>query len=207
MTVYVFAGLAPEDGGPPAIDAIGLLCPTCFALVARRPLTRTQFASLLDRPIAREPRFDRSRLPYHHLLPEISAGGGAPVHETSIPLLIAGHPPLALVPPMTGDGALRIDLRLADETGAQHHLIRSNVWNDGDGGWTFFHNRSGYSIRSTRCESRFTVEFPRPDAFVIIDLVTMIEGMRVELTPQWLNIDGARLTNAIASERVIGFEL
>ncbi|MGD9809826.1 MAG: hypothetical protein AB7U35_00650 [Sphingobium sp.] len=206
VTVHVFAGISD---GETDVDmaSVALLCPSCFGLLSQRPITREQFAVLVARPVARDLRFDRSRLPYFRGLPDIVAGGMAPVHGTSIPILVDGHPPLAIIPPMSGAGAMRIDLRLADAQGEQCHIVRSNAWYGMEGGWRFSYRSGSYEITSPTCDSRLVIQFSAPDTLTIVHLLTMIEGKRVEMTPRWLDIDGARITGAIASNRVIGFEI
>lgn len=207
VTVHLFAAVVKPGASPPPDSAVAMLCPGCFALFRSRPISEVQFAAIAYRPVARDPRFDRSHLPYHHNLPDIVAGGMSPVRGTSIPLLINGHPPLAIVPPMSSYGATRLDVRLSDAQGELCHVVRANRWFGSPGDWTFERRGDQYIVSSLQGSSRLEVEFNSQDRMTIHMLRTQIEGKQIELTPRWLEIDGARLTGVIASNRVVGFEL
>ena len=149
VTIYLYVRLPIEDEAGVPAPSVVLLCPECLGLLRNRPMASVQYAALLARPIARDPHFDRSQLPYTMLLPEMHVGGSIPVRNTSIPIMIGGHAPLIFSPPTSGVGALHISLQLSGEDGKPCLLIDSNRWCAPEGGWTFSRRGNCYIVESS----------------------------------------------------------
>lgn len=206
VTVYLYVSLpieVPEDGW--TMSSVGLLCPSCLALLRSRPVSAAQYQTLLSRPVARDPEFDRRHLPYYVLLPELRAGGPAPVRDTAIPVMFGEAAPLVIAPPLHGIGATRLTLSLADADGVSRTIIDTNRWCPPDEGWTFAHRGSRYIVEKAGADARAELDFTAPGHLAIVQLRTRIGNHWIDLTRDWLEIDGERRVGLIASGRLIGY--
>ncbi len=207
VTIYLYVRLPIEDEAGVSAPSVVLLCPECLGLLRNRPMASVQYAALLARPIARDPHFDRSQLPYTMLLPEMHVGGSIPVRNTSIPIMIGGHAPLIFSPPTSGVGALHISLQLSGEDGKPCLLIDSNRWCAPEGGWTFSRRGNCYIVESSLSESCCRIEFNARDRLTIVDLRTMVGDRKIELTPGWIDTGAGRRSNLITSGQLIGYRI
>ena len=205
VTVYLYVRLPVEDEAGQPAPSVALLCPECLDLLSNRPVGVSQYAALLARPIARDPHFDRSCLPYTMLLPEMRVGGSIPVHNCSIPIMVGGHAPLIFSPPTSGMGALHISLQLSGEDGRPCLLIDSNRWCAPDDSWTFARRGACYIIESRLSRSCCRIEFAARDRLTVVDLKTTVGDRTIELTPRWIDTGAGKRSNLIASGQLIGY--
>lgn len=207
VSIYVYARLPVEDA--PGWQAPGtvLLCPECFALLRRHPLQPAHYANLLARPVLRDPQFDRRHLPLGTVLPYISAGGNPAIHAVSVPLLCGDQAPLIFASPVRGLGALRISISLSGPDGEMRPVIDANRWQPQEEGWRFMHRAGRYIVESDRSDARAELNCVTPDHLVITHLRTRCRGHAIELTPDWLDVDGVRSRNAIMGGQLVGYRI
>lgn len=197
----------PEDGAAATdADSLGLFCPNCLARLRGQGVDAAQYRALMARPIARDADFDRSHMPYHLLLPEIHAGGPVPVHDTAIPVAVGDQVPLTFSPPLHGMGATRLSVHLGEEgEPALSRVIDANVWNPEGAGWRFAQRGARYEITRDGGKARLELAFPTSNRVEIRHLLTWVGSRRIELTPDWLEVDGQRMVNALRSGQLIGY--
>lgn len=207
VTVYRYFSVPKAAGEGDADDdapSLGLLCPECLDLLGRRVDEAGPYRALLARPIARDRDFDRRHLPYHVLLPEMRAGGPTPVRDTAVPVSVGGVVPLTFSPPIHGMGATRLSVQLSDDEGPLCRVVDANVWCPGAPGWRFAHRGTRYVIEKDGGAARLELDFPASNRVTIVHLRTRVGARLVELTPDWLEVDGQRSVGAIRSGQLIG---
>lgn len=204
VTICRFVELPVDDEPGWLRPSTILLCPGCITLLQQKPLERAQYNALLKRPIASDPLFDRSRLPYHPALPGIRVGGTELIRDTSIPLMVGGYAPIRFVPPTSGIGAIRITLNLSSREGSVAPVIQDNLWLPWDNGWTFEHCNGRYVVRSADSEAYAELEISASDCITVVRLVSFVAGRRIEMTPDRIGIDGKEVRNGIASGQLVG---
>ncbi|MGE4431340.1 MAG: hypothetical protein AB7E05_11430 [Sphingobium sp.] len=207
VSIYVYARLPITDAPGWQAPATILLCPECFALLRRHPLQPEHYAALLARPVLRDPQFDRQHLPHGAVLPEISAGGNPAIHAVSVPLLCGDQAPLIFAPPNRGLGALRISIALSGADGVMRPVIDANRWHPQEEGWRFAHRGGRYIVESDRSDARAELHCVAPDRLVITHLRTRCDDHDIELTPDWLEVDGERSRNAIMGGQLVGYRI
>lgn len=207
VTIYHYAVLPiPDEPGWEA-PATVLLCPECYALLRRHPLSAEQYGLLLRRPVLRDPDFYRQHLPFGSVLPHMRAGGPVPVHDVSVPVLAGDQAPLILSLPASGVGALRISLFLSGPDHVLRRVVDANHWAPEEEGWHFAHRESRYVVESDRSDARAELDFTAPGRLTVIRLRTWIGDVLIDLTPDWLEVNGTRMTGVIASRQLAGYRL
>ncbi|WP_037465127.1 hypothetical protein [Sphingobium herbicidovorans] len=199
VTIYRYLRL-PE--GPGAT----LLCPTCHGLVEEGRLTSTQVQSFHTNPVVRQRHFARDRLPFSPDLPTLILGGSRQVRDTPIPLTLEGEPILIFAPPRRSNGATRISLRLGGVDGAPVQIIDGNEWLPSDGSWHFLLRGDRYSVMAARGDGLAVLRIVARNRIAVEHLRTTIRGRRLEVTPDWMEIDGKRNVGRIAGGTLIGLE-
>lgn len=199
VTIYRYLRLPEGPGGT-------LLCPTCHGLVEEGRLTSTQVQSFHTNPVVRQRHFARDRLPFSPDLPTLILGGSRQVRDTPIPLTLEGEPILIFAPPRRSNGATRISLRLGGADGAPVQIIDGNEWLPSDGSWHFLLRGDRYSVMATRGDGLAVLRIVARNRIAVEHLRTTIRGRRLEVTPDWMEIDGKRNVARIAGGTLIGLE-
>lgn len=199
VTIYRYLGL-PESSGAT------LLCPTCHGLVEEGRLTPTQVHGFHTNPVVRQRHFARDRLPFSPDLPILIVGGTRLLRDTPIPVTVEGEPILIFAPPRHSNGATHISLRMGAPDGAPVQVIDSNQWLPGDGSWHFLLRGDRYSMMATRGDGLAVLRIVGRNRIAVEHLRTTIKGRKLEVTPDWLEIDGKRYVDRIGSGTLIGLE-
>ena len=199
VTIYRYLRL-PE--GPGAT----LLCPTCHGLVEEGRLTSTQVHSFHTNPVVRQRHFARDRLPFSAELPTLIVGGSRQLRDTPIPLTLEGEPILVFAPPRRSNGATRISLRLGAADGEPVQVIDGNEWLPSNGSWHFLLRGDRYSIMAARGDGLAVLRIVARNRIAVEHLRTTIRGRKLEVTPDWLEIDGKRHVGRIGSGALVGLE-
>ncbi|WP_062121035.1 MULTISPECIES: hypothetical protein [Sphingobium] len=199
VTIYRYLRLPEGSGGT-------LLCPTCHGLVEEGRLTSTQVQSFHTNPVVRQRHFARDRLPFSPDLPTLILGGSRQVRDTPIPLTLEGEPILIFAPPRRSNGATRISLRLGGADGAPVQIIDGNEWLPSDGSWHFLLRGDRYSVMAARGDGLAVLRIVARNRIAVEHLRTTIRGRRLEVTPDWMEIDGKRNVGRIAGGTLIGLE-
>ena len=198
VTIYRFLRM-PESA------TATLLCPTCHGLVEEGRLTTTQVQGFHTNPVVRQRHFARDRLPFSPDLPIVVAGGSL-LRDTPIPLTVKGEPILIFAPPRRGNGAIHISLRMGGPDGAPVQVIDGNEWLPTDGSWHFLLRGDRYSIMAARGNGLAVLRIVSRNRIAVEHLRTTVRGRRLEVTPDWLEIDGKRYIDRVGSGELIGFE-
>lgn len=189
-------------------DGLGatLLCPTCHGLVEEGRLTLAQVQSFHTNPVVRQRHFARDRLPFSPELPVLIVGGTRQLRDTPIPLMLDGEPILLFSPPRRSSGAIRISLRMGGSDGEAVQVIDGNEWLPGNGSWHFLLRGDRYSILAARGDGVAILRIVARNRIAVEHLRTTIRGRRLEVTPDWLEIDGRRHIGRIGSGMLVGLE-
>lgn len=199
VTIYRYLRL-PEGNG------VTLLCPTCHGLVEEGRLTPAQVQSFHTNPVVRQRHFARDRLPFSQELPMLIIGGSRLLRDTPIPLTLEGEPILIFAPPRRGNGATRISLRMGTPEGMPVQVVDGNEWLPTNGSWHFLLRGDRYSIMAARGDGLAILRIVARNRIAVEHLRTTIRGRRLEVTPDWLEIDGKRYVDRIGSGELIGLE-
>lgn len=199
VTIYRYLRL-------PEMSGATLLCPTCHGLVEEGRLTPTQVHSFHNNPVVRQRHFARDRLPFSPDLPILILGGTRLLRDTPIPLTVEGEPILIFAPPRSTNGATHISLRMGAPDGTPVQVIDGNQWMPGDGSWHFLLRGDRYSMMAARGDGLAILRIAGRNRIVVEHLRTTIRGRRLEVTPDWLEIDGKRHVDRIGSGGLIGLE-
>ncbi len=200
VTIYRYLGLPDGPGAT-------LLCPTCHVLVEEGRLTPSQVHSFHSNPVVRQRHFARDRLPFAAELPQLVIGGTRLLRDTPIPLTLEGEPILMFAPPRRISGAIRISVRLGDAEGRAQQVIDGNEWKPADNSWQFLLRGDRYSMASVRGDGLAVLRVVARNRIAVEHLRTTINGRQLEVTPDWLQIDGKRYVGKIASGQLVGMEL
>lgn len=199
VTIYRYLRL-PEGRGAT------LMCPTCHGLVEEGRLTPVQVQGFHTNPVVRQRHFARDRLPFSPDLPTLMVGGSRLLRDTPIPLTLDGEPILVFTPPRRSLGATRIGLRMGAADGSPVQVIDGNEWLPTDGSWHFLLRGDRYSVMAARGDSMAILRIISRNRIAVEHLRTTIRGRRLEVTPDWLEIDGKRQVGRIGSGVLIGLE-
>lgn len=199
VTIYRYLGLPDGPGGT-------LLCPTCHGLVEEGRLTATQVHSFHANPVVRQRHFARDRLPFSAELPHLVIGGSRLLRDTPIPITLEGEPILIFAPPRRTNGATRISVRLGGIDGQPEQIVDGNEWMP-NGSWHFLLRGDRYSMMATRGDGLCVLRVVARNRIAVEHLRTTMKGRRLEITPDWLEIDGKRYIDRIGSGTLIGLEL
>ena len=183
-----------------------LLCPTCHALVEEGRLTTAQVQGFHTNPVVRQRHFARDRMPFSSELPILIVGGARLLRDTPIPLMLDGEPILMFAPPRRSRGATRISLRMGDADGDPVQVIQGNEWLPANGSWRFLLRGDRYSVMAARGDGLAILRIVARNRIAVEHLRTTIRGRRLEVTPDWLEIDGKRHVNRIGSGALVGLE-
>jgi hypothetical protein len=200
VTIYRYLRL-PDGAGAT------LLCPTCHGLVEEGRLTAMQVQGFHTNPVVRQRHFARDRLPFSPELPTLIVGGSRPLRDTPIPLTLEGEPILTFAPPRRTVGATRISLRMGDPDGKPVQVIDGNEWIPDDGSWHFLLRGDRYSMMASRGDGLAVLRIVARNRIAVEHLRTTLYGRRLEVTPDWLEIDGKRHVGRIGSGTLIGLEV
>ncbi|MEC3950603.1 hypothetical protein [Sphingobium sp. HWE2-09] len=200
VTIYRYLGLPDAPGAT-------LLCPTCHGLVEEGRLTATQVHSFHANPVVRQRHFARDRLPFSAEMPQLIVGGSRTLRDTPIPITLEGEPILMFAPPRRTNGATRISVRLGSPDGVATQVIDGNEWKPTDGSWHFLLRGDRYSMMASRGDGLAVLRVVARNRIAVEHLRTTINGRRLEVTPDWLEIDGKRYVDKIGSGTLIGLEL
>ncbi|WP_162854563.1 hypothetical protein [Sphingobium estronivorans] len=199
VTIYRYLRL------PEGHDAT-LLCPTCHGLVEEGRLAPMQVLGFHSNPVVRQRHFSRDRLPFSAELPSLIIGGSRLLRDTPIPLMLEGEPILIFSPPRRSNGATRISLRLGNAEGVPVQVVDGNAWLPEDGSWHFLLRGDRYSMMAARGDGLAVLRIVARNRIAVEHLRTTIKGRRLEVTPDWLEIDGKRHVGRIGSGTLIGLE-
>ncbi len=199
VTIYRYLRL-------PDSAAATLLCPTCHALVEEGRLTAAQVQGFHTNPVVRQRHFARDRMPFSSELPILIVGGSRLLRDTPIPLMLDGEPILMFAPPRRSRGATRISLRMGDADGDPVQVIQGNEWLPANGSWRFLLRGDRYSVMAARGDGLAILRIVARNRIAVEHLRTTIRGRRLEVTPDWLEIDGKRHVNRIGSGALVGLE-
>jgi hypothetical protein len=199
VTIYRYLRL-PEGHG------VTLLCPTCHGLVEEGRLTPMQVQGFHANPVVRQRHFARDRLPFSPDLPSLIMGGSQLLRDTPIPLTLEGEPILIFAPPRRSNGATRISVRMGGADGEPVQVVNGNEWIPTDGSWHFLLRGDRYSMMAARGEGLAVLRIVARNRIAVEHLRTTIRGRRLEVTPDWLEIDGKRYVGRIGSGTLIGLE-
>lgn len=183
-----------------------LLCPTCHGLVEEGRLTTAQVQGFHTNPVVRQRHFARDRMPFSSELPTLIIGGSRLLRDTPIPLVLDGEPIMSFAPPRRSRGATRISLRMGDPDGAPVQVVEGNEWLPANGSWHFLLRGDRYSIMAARGEGVAILRIVARNRIAVEHLRTTIRGRRLEVTPDWLEIDGKRHVGRIGSGALVGLE-
>lgn len=200
VTIYRYLGLPDGNGAT-------LLCPTCHGLVEEGRLTSTQVQSFHANPVVRQRHFARDRLPFSSELPQLIVGGSRLLRDTPIPISVEGIPILIFAPPRRINGAIRISVRMGGPDGAPVQVIDGNEWLPTDGSWHFLLRGDRYSMMASRGDGLAVLRIVNRNRIAVEHLRTTIRDRRLEVTPDWLEIDGKRYVDRIGSGTLIGLDL
>lgn len=200
VTIYRYLGLPDGPGAT-------LLCPTCHGLVEEGRLTPTQVHSFHSNPVVRQRHFARDRLPFSSELPQLIIGGSRLLRDTPIPITLSGEPILVFAPPRRMNGATRISVRMGAPDGTPVQVIDGNEWIPSDGSWHFLLRGDRYSMMASRGDGLAVLRIVARNRIAVEHLRTTIRGRRLEVTPDWLEIDGKRFVDRIGSGNLVGLEL
>lgn len=199
VTIYRYLRLPESDGAT-------LLCPTCHGLVEEGRLTPMQAQSFHNNPVVRQRHFARDRLPFSPDLPTLIIGGSRLLRDSPIPLTVEGEPILIFTPPRRSNGATHISLRMGAPDGTPVQVVESNEWLPDDGSWHFLLRGDRYSMMAARGDGLAVLRIVGRNRIAVEHLRTTIRGRRLEVTPDWLEIDGKRYVDRIGSGTLIGLE-
>lgn len=208
VTIYQYLSLpAVKDKKQDMHEEATLLCPTCHTLVEEGRLTPAQVHVFHANPVARQRHFARDRLPFSNDMPELAVGGSRAVRDTPIPLSLGGEPLLLFAPPRQGVGATRISLRLGGGDGEPVQIIDGNEWVATEGAWTFTHRGDRFVMAEVQGDGLTILRIVQRNRIAVEHLRTSIRGRRIEATPDWVEVDGRRFVDRIASGVLIGLDL
>ena len=182
VTIYRYLSLPDSNGAT-------LLCPTCHGLVEEGRLTATQVHSFHANPVVRQRHFARDRLPFSAELPQLIVGGSRLLRDT--PILLLDEATSALGAP----------------DGEPVQVIDGNEWLPTDGSWHFLLRGDRYSMMASRGDGLAVLRIVSRNRIAVEHLRTTIRGRRLEVTPDWLEIDGKRHVDRIGSGTLIGLEM
>jgi len=120
--------------------------------------------------------------------------------------MLEGEPILIFAPPRRSNGATRISVRMGDADGEPMQIIDGNEWMPADGSWHFLLRGDRYSMMATRGDGLAVLRIVARNRIAVEHLRTTIRGRRLEVTPDWLEIDGKRYVGRIGSGTLIGLE-
>ncbi|CAN5397624.1 hypothetical protein BH10PSE12_BH10PSE12_13920 [soil metagenome] len=208
VTIYQYLSLpALKDNRHGVVEGAILLCPTCHQLVEDERLTPAQVHVFHGNPVARQRHFSRDHLPFSNDLPELAVGGSRAVRDTPIPLSLGGEPLLLFAPPRQGVGATRISVRLGGADGEPVQIVDGNEWLAAAADWSFAYRGDRFFIREVQGDGLATLRIIQRNRIAIEHLRTFIRGRRIEVTPDWVEVDGRRLIDRIASGVLIGLDV
>ncbi|MGC4252787.1 MAG: hypothetical protein QM605_15295 [Sphingobium sp.] len=199
VTIYRYLGL-PEGRGAT------LMCPTCHGLVEEGRLTPAQVQNFHVNPVVRQRHFARDRLPFSSDLPHLIVGGTRLLRDTPIPITLDGEPILIFAPPRRSNGAIRISVRMGGADGKPVQVVDGNEWLPYDGSWHFLLRGDRYSMMAARGDGLAILRIVSRNRIAVEHLRTTIRGRRLEVTPDWLEVDGQRHVGRVASGTLIGLE-
>lgn len=205
VTIYRYLALPTDKHAEEPVGT--LLCPTCHGLVEEGRLTPAQVCSFHANPVVRQRHFARDRLPFSNELPQLIVGGSRLLRDTPIPLTVADEPLLMFAPPRRGNGATRISVRLGAADGTPEQIVDGNEWLPTNGSWHFLLRGDRYSIMAARGDGLAVLRIVSRNRIAVEHLRTTIRGRRVEVTPDWLEIDGKRYVDRISGGNLIGLEV
>ena len=85
-------------------------------------------------------------------------------------------------------------------------VIQGNEWLAANGSWRFLLRGDRYSVMAGRGEGLAILRIVARNRIAVEHLRTTIRGRRLEVTPDWLEIDGKRHVNRIGSGALVGLE-
>lgn len=208
VTIYRYLSLPVlKDRRQDSGAAATLLCPTCHRLVEEERLSPAQVHMFHANPVVRQRHFSRDRLPFSNDLPELAVGGSRAVRDTPIPFAVEGDPLLLFAPPRQGVGATRISVRMGGEDGEPVEIIDGNEWVAPEEKWRFAHRGDRFIVTELKGDGLCVLRIVQRNRIAIEHLRTVIRGRRVEATPDWVEVDGKRFIDRIASGVLVGLEL
>ena len=86
-------------------------------------------------------------------------------------------------------------------------VIDGNEWLPTDGSWHFLLRGDRYSMMASRGDGLAVLRIVSRNRIAVEHLRTTIRGRRLEVTPDWLEIDGKRHVDRIGSGTLIGLEM
>lgn len=201
-TIYQYRTLS----GSEAIDDIVLLCPPCTHALRGRPGAEQALRVMRARPVARQPQFDRRKLPYGHGTPDLTVVPGVTMRRTPVPILFGGMPVLRLDTPEQPGGAIGISVALGRAGEEPRPLILSNEWlpDDEDDGWTFERPGNRYIISSRDGSAQIVIVIVTPDLLALDLLRTHGGGQMLESGRFGTRLDGVMLDTPAAKSQIIG---
>ena len=133
----------------------------------------------------------------------------AEINRETLPPLANGEKrePLAAFVADRMNGATRISVRLGSPDGVATQIIDGNEWKPTDGSWHFLLRGDRYSMMAARGDGLAVLRIVARNRIAVEHLRTTINGRRLEVTPDWLEIDGKRYVDKIGSGTLIGLEL
>jgi hypothetical protein len=184
-----------------------ILCPACHLLVEEGRLSPSQVHGFAASPIARQRHFARDRLPFSNETPELLVGGPRLVRDTPVPIAIAGTPLLMFTPPRSGVGAIRISVRLGDADGVLYRIVDANEWLITDGRWRFVQRGDRYVIAPARGDTLLVLRIVKRNRIAVEHLRTRVLDQKIEATPDWIEVDGKRMVDQVASGTLVGLDI
>ena len=205
-TVYEYCRL---DSDGPEGDLF-LLCIACRkALNALTHDLEAVLALLRRKPLAQQPQFDRSPLPYargYDIL-DVSFAFGPTMRSTIVPIVLAGKPVLSLFPPEVFGGPAQMTLVLGAADGAPIKIVEANRWTPAATGWRFERLTNRYGFESPDGAAALRLAF-LPDAMVRIDFLRCrFAGSDLEIDERGARLNGLSIAIPDSAEQVVGVRL
>lgn len=198
-TIYYYAFLG-------TVQEAMLLCPSCVKRLQSGNVNADQLAALTRAPVLRQSGFSKAHLPFSHRLPVLRIGGSKAVTDTPVPLRVDAVAPLMFAPPRRGVGAVRISLRMTNASGRVETLIDNNEYVAPDG-WTYAWLGKRMTVAAKDGPAILTLRFDDQSSIAVETLVTAINGRVLEGTEQWIDVDGVRYVDAVASGQLVGLDV
>ncbi|MET0238848.1 MAG: hypothetical protein ABW184_03030 [Sphingobium sp.] len=207
-TIFQYRTLSGSDD----VDDIILICPPCAHALTGKEGAERALRTMRERPLARQKLFDRRKLPYSNLLPDVTVVPGVTMHNVPVPILFSGMPVLRVGPPETPGGSVEISVALGAAGNVEsepQQIIATNEWmpKGDDGDWTFERPGNNYVITSRDRSAQLIIAIVTPSHLAIELLRSHGRGKMLESGQLGTRLDGVARPTPPARSQLVGMAI
>lgn len=209
VTITEYEHFFPDYKNARSHDAnrIVLLCPNHHREVSKGLLPKEQVAEASLNPKARQVGFSTQRIESFRGIPSLKFGGGMLVKLTPIPLQVYGVNLIEFQAPEEGSEVTRISMNLADAVGGEMLRVASNEWIVSSETWDFKLVGNRYIFTNSSGSPDLILRFEPPEAIVIENLRSTVNGMPIHVTETSLSVGAMELSGNVVSNCGIGLSI